>query len=418
MAASLTLRISSLLLLLACAGCASDSESPDNNTGSGNDSPVNPGGDNTDDDVIPPDDTPFERRFIPEDVLARKAICYSGYRTGQSPETHTYPSKEQIKEDLQILVEGGWGLIRLFDSGTHAERTLEVIAEENLDLKVMLGVWISGPDRTQGTENQKQLEAGIALAKKYPDTVVAMSVGNEVLDDWSHVKTPVKDLVLYIRQVRKAVPLPVTTDDSYLPFLLGKDGNTDYANVIEVAKAVDFLSLHAYALADAFWGSWDWKQEKVPENERAIAMMNAAIAYTKNAIGWVRVKMAENDLPDIPIVIGEAGWKDTTKFVPKDAGDLTDKTIQYYFAHPVNQQYFYDQMMAWVYGDQKDASSPGALFYFEAFDEPWKDAYGDDNWGLFDVNRKAKFVMWEEFPDLKPEGAEEPSPESMVCWRP
>lgn len=33
-----------------------------------------------------------------------KAICYSGYRDGQSPTT-VCPSREQIEEDLMILVE-------------------------------------------------------------------------------------------------------------------------------------------------------------------------------------------------------------------------------------------------------------------------------------------------------------------------
>ena len=34
-----------------------------------------------------------------------RAICYSGYRQEQSPKTATYPTYEQIKEDLNILNE-------------------------------------------------------------------------------------------------------------------------------------------------------------------------------------------------------------------------------------------------------------------------------------------------------------------------
>ena len=33
------------------------------------------------------------------------AICYSGYRKGQSPVDGTYPSYEQVVEDLKILDE-------------------------------------------------------------------------------------------------------------------------------------------------------------------------------------------------------------------------------------------------------------------------------------------------------------------------
>jgi hypothetical protein len=59
--------------------------------------------------------------------------------------------------------------------------------------------------------------------------------------------------------------------------------------------------------------------------------------------------------------------------------------------------------MDWVYGSKKDSSSPIAAFTFSAFDEPWKTT--DDAWGLFDVNRMAKYAMWGAFPNLKPAGA-------------
>ena len=38
----------------------------------------------------------------------KKAICYSGYREGQCP-TGEMPSKEQISEDLHLLVADGYG---------------------------------------------------------------------------------------------------------------------------------------------------------------------------------------------------------------------------------------------------------------------------------------------------------------------
>src|SRR5687767_15855659 len=90
------------------------------------------------------DEGPFVRRPFPDGVLSRKAIAYSGYRVGQSPDIQKYPSEAEIKEDLDLLVQGGWGFIRLFDAGVHAERTLKVIQANHLDLKVLLGVWISG----------------------------------------------------------------------------------------------------------------------------------------------------------------------------------------------------------------------------------------------------------------------------------
>lgn len=44
----------------------------------------------------------------------KKAICYSGYREGQCP-TGEMPSKEQISEDLHLLVADGYGYIRMYE---------------------------------------------------------------------------------------------------------------------------------------------------------------------------------------------------------------------------------------------------------------------------------------------------------------
>jgi len=356
---------------------------------------------------------PFVRRPLPAEVLGRKAIAYSGYRTGQSPEIQKFPSQAELTEDLRLLVRGGWGFIRLFDSGPHAEGVLEVIKREGLDLKVLLGAWISGATAGHDRQNRDQLERAVALAAAHPQTVVAISVGNETLPDWSGVRVAPRELAAYITELRGRVPLPVTTDDSWFPFTFGQDGATSYADVIRVARAVDFLSLHVYAFADAFYESWDWKQESVPEGQRARAMMDAAMAYTKASLRQVRAALAAHAL-DLPIVIGEIGWKDSTPFSAKDK---PEDAIELHFAHPMNQKMFFDDLTSWVRGAGKDADTPAAAFYFEAFDEPWKGAWGDDNWGLFDVQRRPKYVVWDLFSDLKPPGAREPAPSEAVHYR-
>jgi exo-beta-1,3-glucanase (GH17 family) len=359
-----------------------------------------------------PPPTTIVRRPLPDAMKVRRAIAYSGYREGENPDLQKYPSEAEIQQDLELLVRGGWGLIRLFDTGPHAERVLKVIRDRHLDLQVMLGVWISGAKAAHDAENQDQIRRCVALVTQYDDLVAAISVGNETLDDWSNVRTPPADLAAYITQVRGLVRQPVTTDDSWLPFMLGMDGATDYADVIQVARAADFLSLHVYAFADAFYESWPWQQLEVAEADRAMAMMDAAIAYSKEAVRGVRETMLAQNL-DIPLVIGEWGWKSATS---ADANSLPERKIERWFAHPVNQKIFYDAIVDWVYGQAKDADSPAIAFYFEAFDEPWKDI--DDNWGLFDVTRTPKYVVWEQFPELKPANAPAYSTKDAVYYKP
>jgi hypothetical protein len=69
------------------------------------------------------------------------AICYSGYRHGQSPGDKVYPSHDEIREDLRILRKH-WQLLRLYDCSTHAERVLEVIRTDGLPFQVMLGAYL------------------------------------------------------------------------------------------------------------------------------------------------------------------------------------------------------------------------------------------------------------------------------------
>jgi exo-beta-1,3-glucanase (GH17 family) len=345
------------------------------------------------------------RRVIPDDVLARRGVAYSGYRKNESPSTLDYPTEAQIKEDLQILLRGGWSYLRLFDCSRHAELVLKVIRDNSFDIKVQLGVWVAGTKDKNGMQNEQQIDACVALDATYSDIIAAVSVGNETLDDWSSVRVPVADLVGYIQEVRGRMSHPVTTDDMYIPFTFGNSGTTSYADVVDVAKAVDFLSIHAYAFIDAPW-SWDWKQLAVPEGHaRAVAMMNAGLVYTQACIRSVRTALASKGL-DRPIVIGEAGWKSKNSNIPD-----TDANFR---AHPVNQKMFYDAFTSWVYGATKDSNSPRTAFYFEAFDEPWKNE--DDNWGLFDVNRNSKYVLWDTFPDLKPADAPVYSDDDAVYY--
>lgn len=326
-------------------------------------------------------------RCIPDKVLARPGVCYSGYRNHESPNIKVYPTADEVKQDLQLVLHAGFGFIRLFDASQHAVTVLQVISDNQLDLKVQLGVWIAGPKATQDSANQDQITKGIALANMYPDTVVSLSVGNEVLDTWSSIRTPAEDLVDYMKQVRAGVKQPVTTDDMYPPFEL-----TGYDGVLAVAQTADYLSIHDYAALDADYSSWDFEQKQVAAGpDRAKAMMQAAVAYTKVNIKNVRSVLAKNGV-NIPIIIGEAGWRSRNQ----NPSAFAEK----YYSHPVNQKMFFDGLEAWVYGADKDADSPRGAFYFEAFDEPWKST--DDAWGLFDVNRVPNYTEWANFPTLKP----------------
>jgi exo-beta-1,3-glucanase (GH17 family) len=313
-------------------------------------------------------------RALPAAFLERQAVAYSPYRSSNRA-TETV-SKTDIATDLQLLVTAGYKLIRVFGSGdADTKKILEVIREQNLDMKVMLGLWMS-PKGSPDTANQAEISRGIVLANLYADIVVAVSVGNETMVNWN-TWAPVapEDMIAYIKTVRAQVPQPVTTDDNWAFFA----NSTGTYKTQDVLKVIDFVSMHTYALADTLYGDkWNWQQTSVASANRASAMMDAALEATKQDYAAVRSYMSTHGFAVMPIIIGETGWK------------AVASNGETYRAHPVNQKMFIDRLKTWK-SSSTLSTGPLNVVYFEAFDEPWKGS--DDKWGLFTVDRKARYAL-------------------------
>jgi len=168
----------------------------------------------------------------PGDLLSEQvvAIAYSGFRAGQHPdrgEGAINPSMDEILEDLQILVDHGFRLLRLYDTGENSVNTLQLIRDHDLPIEVLLGIWldaevsnhegcpwldepIPAPKLAANIEvNQAAVERGIELATEYADIVVAVNVGNEALVSWNDHMVPLDRVIAYVREVREAIEQPV-----------------------------------------------------------------------------------------------------------------------------------------------------------------------------------------------------------------
>jgi exo-beta-1,3-glucanase (GH17 family) len=310
-------------------------------------------------------------RPLSAEYSSRKAVSYSPYRTatsvsGLAAETI---STANIKQDLDLLLAGGFGLIRLFDSSDKvAKATLQVIRDNKLNLKVQLGAYIQSGDSAY---NNAEVARAVALANLYSDIVLAVSVGNENMVSWSFNRVSPEEMAGYLSKVRGQISQPVTTDDNYAFWASATNTITD---------VIDFASLHTYVLLDTYFdpGKWDWQQKAVPAAQRATAMMDAALVASKAQYDAARAHLDRKGLSNIPITIGETGWNAV------DLGRLAFR------AHPVNQKMYFDRLTAWA-AEGRQGAGPKAIFYFEAFDEPWKQ--GDDKWGLFNVQRQARYVI-------------------------
>ena len=330
---------------------------------------------------------PIAIRPLPPDIWNRPAVAYSGYRAGQNPSSDNHPSREEILEDLRLLREEGFGLIRLFSAGVQGRRVLELMAEHNLDLKVQLGAYVRGSDADNHAYNQRELDNVIDLANRFSNIVAGVSIGNEILVSWSFVAVPPEDVIRYIRYARSRIPQPVTVNDNWEPYAVA----TDQPKAAVWAE-IDYACIHTYAYWDAAWNTWDSRQEAVAAPARDGAIMDAALAYAKQNFAAARRALDEAGRA-IPIVIGETGWqtKPTAHQENAHSPDFAQR-----LAGPENQARYYRDLVEWVYGPNRSARGdgferPAGLFYFSAFDEPWKQA--DDNWGLWDAERNRKPVL-------------------------
>jgi exo-beta-1,3-glucanase (GH17 family) len=325
-------------------------------------------------------------RALPAEYLARKAVSYSPFRTSNR-DTET-PTAIQVKQDLDLLVAGNFKLIRLFDSSDKvAKLTLDVIKDNSLDIKVQLGAYVNSYKYVYNptviasikAANLAELNRLITLADQYKDIVLAVSVGNETMVSWSPVPLDPEDMAGYISYVRPKVTQPVTTDDNFVFF----------AEIPKrISDLIDFASIHTYAEIDTKFPDspyfWDWRQEGVPigaggdKTARATAMMNAAMVATRAQYQMVRDSLDRKGLRNMPIVIGETGWN------AEDVNNLRFRT------GAVNQKMYVTRLETWR-SEGRVGPGPANVFYFEAFDEPWKG--GDDKWGLFNVNRQARCVV-------------------------
>ncbi len=319
-----------------------------------------------------------DRRALPTSLTTRAAVNYSPYRSARNESElgSEVITPANVLQDLRLVQATGIGSIRLFSSRAFARTVLEVIRDNNLDLKVQLGTYpnpITGP--AAEADNIAELDAGIALANAFPDIVVAVSVGNETMVEWSTHKVPVADMARYIKKVRAAIRQPVTTNDNWL----------FWASVPPaIAEVVDYAAVHVYPFLDTFYNptAYDWRQKAVPEAQRARAMIDATVVEAKSQFERARAGLVKLNLDSIPMLIGETGWA---------AVDTAGGPNLAFRAHPVNQKMYFEALQLWAQEGRRDTQGPKAIFYFQAFDEPWKQ--GDDGWGLFNARREARYAV-------------------------
>lgn len=335
------------------------------------------------------------------------AICYGGYRMNSRT---VQPTIAEIKEDLKLLQAVGIRLLRTYNVHLpHAANVLKAIRElkeeeQEFEMYVMLGAWIDCKNawtsktpihHMESDRNAQEILEAMRLAKDYSDIVKVISVGNESMVKWatSYYVSPeiVLKWVQFLQEKKRQGALSsdlwITSSDNYASW--GGGSSEYHTEALEkLIATVDFISLHTYPMHDThykpdFWGLMP-SEQSLNKEEQLEVVMDRATNYAKYQYANV-VKYVKSLGIKKLVHIGETGWSSQSNGLYGPRG--SQATDEY------KAGLYYRNMRAWT---QQEGIS---CFYFEAFDEPWKDAentLGSENYfGLFTKEGKVKFALWD-----------------------
>ena len=264
-------------------------------------------------------------------------VSYAPFRPGQSPfDSATRIEPWQIDQDLGLLA-GVTQCVRTYSADFGLDQVPEIARRHGL--KVIQGLWLSG----EAEKNRFQVQTAIELAKRYPDVITAVVVGNEVL---LRGEMAAADLLNVIRTVKSQVPVRVTYADVWEFWLRNP----------ALLEAVDFVTIHILPY---------WEDFPIPARE-AGAHINS-----------IRQRVAAA-FPGKEILIGETGWP--------SAGRMREGALP----SPVSQALVLHDVLTLAKRENFRAN------LIEAFDQPWKrllEGTVGGHWGLLDAySRQIKFT--------------------------
>ncbi|MHB1271933.1 MAG: glycoside hydrolase family 17 protein [Rhodanobacter sp.] len=276
---------------------------------------------------------------LPDAPSARIAcVSYAPFRMqGETPlDPHAFIGPARIDADLRTLSQR-FDCVRTYSQGQGLGAVPAIASRYGM--KVLLGIWL---DRDK-TANAQQIQLGIAAARKYPQVVRGVIVGNEVL-----LRGELSSAALagYLRQVRSAISEPVSYADVWEFWLRHP----------ELADSVDYLTIHILPY---------WEDHPVSP-ERAVQHVASVYARVQRAF------------PGRRVMIGETGWPSAGR--PRQAAS----------ASVVNEARYLREFLCYA------ATVHMPYNVIEAFDQPWKrvqEGTAGGYWGIFDAHTRPKFAM-------------------------
>jgi exo-beta-1,3-glucanase (GH17 family) len=254
----------------------------------------------------------------------------------------THSNEASILEDLKVLRPRFDGLIT-YTSVNGAEEVPDIAARLGYRA-VIVGVY--------DVESREELENALSAARRHPELVVGLSIGNEVLFSSRNSIDQIARLVIEVR--RMAPELALTTTEPFNIFL--KPGTK------RLLSQLDFLLVNVHPIYESWFRS-------APDENGAEFVVKVADKLAEVYCG--------------PIIVKETG----EPTAPEQDGYT-----------PKRQALFYDALYR-----KFPPTRTRAFAYFCAFDAPWRVNDGaalgirprpeEGHWGIYDERRQPKPVV-------------------------
>jgi len=335
------------------------------------------------------------------------AISYGGYRKNSRD---IQPSVEELKEDMKILAAMNIKVLRTYNTklaeAANLLKAIRALKQEDphFEMYVMMGAWMDcknaftdhpNHEDEDAETNAAEIQRAVDMANQYPDIVKIIAVGNEAMVKWaaSYFVQPwvILKYVDQLQALKKAGKLPkdlwITSSDNFASW---GGGGAEYhvEDLTKLFKAVDYVSIHTYPMHDthynpAFWGNFEG-EKNLSDTAKIAAAMTRARNYAISQYQSVARYMKGLGIQK-PIHIGETGWASASN---EHYGATGSKATDEY-----KEGMYYNMMREWTNREGI------ACFYFEAFDEIWKDSANpggsENHFGLFTLDGKAKYAIWD-----------------------
>ncbi len=351
----------------------------------------------------------MQREMTAKEILGNPdypAISYGGYR---EKTRDVQPTVQELKDDMKILSAMGIRILRTYNvqlqEASNLLKAIRQLKQEDpgFEMYVMLGAWIDcknawtgeKPDHNvESEQNAGEIARAVALANEYPDIVKIIAVGNEAMVKWAESYYVQPGVILkwvnHLQGLKKAGKLPkelwITSSDDFASWG-GADKSYHTADLEKLMKAVDYVSMHTYPFHNSHYNPEFWR---VPQEEKGFsdiekvdAAMLRALEFAKSQYDSVAGYMKSKGIQK-PIHIGETGWATVSNGFYGVTGSKA--------ADEYKQGLYYTLMREWT------TRAGISCFYFEAYDEQWKDAQNDlgseNHFGLFTLDGGAKYAIW------------------------